>query len=140
MDITEQMRSTLNGEMKRNYGEQIFAGMLSRAKDGMPTGVVPLGYQQHGKHVTITGAAASHIRTIFAWLDRGDPVRTAWRRASAAGLRSNRNKPLAISSFQLIVRNPFYAGFIRFGGELHQGIHEPLVSVEQFWRVQEKLK
>ena len=41
------------------------------------------------------------------------------------------------SSLHGILRNPVYAGFIRFKGTLYEGKHEPLVSLELFGEVQQ---
>lgn len=56
--------------------------------------------------------------------------------------RATRKQPshvLSLSAIYTTFRNPFYAGFIRFKGELQPGNHTPMISLDTFERVQELL-
>ena len=48
-------------------------------------------------------------------------------------------KPLSLSSIYHVFSNPFYAGMIRWGGQVYPGKHEPLVTIDEFERVQSLL-
>jgi site-specific DNA recombinase len=48
-------------------------------------------------------------------------------------------KPLALSSMYKILSNPFYAGIIVWAGQRFPGKHEPVVSIDEFERVQRLL-
>ena len=48
-------------------------------------------------------------------------------------------KPLALSGVYRILHNPFYAGVIRWRGQLYRGSHEPIMTLEEFERVQERI-
>ncbi len=48
-------------------------------------------------------------------------------------------KPLSYSGMYAIFSNIFYAGLIEHNGKLYQGNHEPMVTIEEFDRVQELL-
>ena len=57
------------------------------------------------------------------------------------GYRTPRRKrmggcPLAFSTTYKMLSNPFYAGYIAWGGQLYPGKHEPVVSLAEFQRVQ----
>ncbi len=39
-----------------------------------------------------------------------------------------------------ILSNPFYIGLFKYGGELHEGKHEPIISKKLFDEAQEMLK
>lgn len=54
------------------------------------------------------------------------------------GLVSRNGKPYRIDrvSYQ-ILSNPFYYGHFRFLGEIHEGVHEPLITKKLFDQVQE---
>jgi DNA invertase Pin-like site-specific DNA recombinase len=45
-------------------------------------------------------------------------------------------RPLGYSAVSTMFRNPFYAGYVRMHGELVQGRHEAMVSIDEFRRVQ----
>ena len=53
------------------------------------------------------------------------------------GLLSKNDKVLSISNTQMILNNPFYYGMFKYGGELHQGKHEPMISKKLFDKCQE---
>lgn len=48
-------------------------------------------------------------------------------------------KPLALATIYKMLGNPFYAGVIVWGAEIYAGRHKPVVSAEEFERVQELL-
>jgi len=58
---------------------------------------------------------------------------------TAKGLVSRNGRPLGASALHAILTNPFYAGKLRYGGELLDGSHEPLVSRQVYERAQEAL-
>lgn len=45
-------------------------------------------------------------------------------------------RPLGYNAVLAMFRNPFYAGFVRERGEIANARHEPMVTVEEFQRVQ----
>ncbi len=49
-------------------------------------------------------------------------------------------KPIQRCAFYKMLRDPFYAGAVQVQGELSRGLHEPMVTVEEFMRVQELLQ
>lgn len=60
------------------------------------------------------------------------------------GLRTRKRKrtgggPLALSAVYKMFTNPFYAGIIEWEGKTYPGKHEPMVSLEEFDRVQQIL-
>jgi site-specific DNA recombinase len=53
--------------------------------------------------------------------------------------KSKGGGPLSRSALYGIFTNPFYAGLIRHNGELYQGSHEPMVSLNEYDRAQQLL-
>uniref|UniRef100_UPI00286D542B recombinase family protein n=1 Tax=Armatimonas sp. TaxID=1872638 RepID=UPI00286D542B len=49
-------------------------------------------------------------------------------------------KPLARSSFYRLLSNVFYAGLFFHSGEIHKGAHKPMVTLEEFQRIQERIR
>lgn len=59
----------------------------------------------------------------------------------AWGLKSRQQKKmggkhLSISNVHYLLTNPFYAGIVVWGGEMHTGAHEPMITRDEFERVQ----
>jgi site-specific DNA recombinase len=48
-------------------------------------------------------------------------------------------KPLAMSTVYKILTNPFYAGILVWANETYPGKHEPVITIDEFQRVQELL-
>lgn len=48
-------------------------------------------------------------------------------------------RPLSLSEFYRIFKDRFYSGYFYYGGKLYKGNHEPMITVEEFERVQEIL-
>ena len=81
------------------------------------------------------------IELISAGSSPADATRVAnedWgyltRRTSRRG-----GRPLALSTVYKILANPFYAGLIRWKGELFQGSHTPLMSLDEFEALKNRL-
>lgn len=62
-------------------------------------------------------------------------ARTQWGLTTRKAKRRG-GVPLALSSVQRMLRNPFYSGIIVWNGKQHQGAHEPVVSLNDFERLQ----
>ena len=54
------------------------------------------------------------------------------------GLRTRRGGAVSVNGLNRVLRNPFYAGIIKVGtiGPTFKGVHEPLISMSLFERVQ----
>lgn len=52
------------------------------------------------------------------------------------GLRTRRGRKLASSTLHSVLRNPFYAGLMEIKGEIKQGLHDSMVSLQEFEKVQ----
>ena len=126
-------------------GRRAAEGMRLRAKEGFLTGPAPLGYCKryiNGKSEVVLDKENSHlIQLAFELVGlKGLTLRKALLVVSNQGLLSKRGSALSYSSFQGMMTNPFYCGYIRFNGELLQGKHEPLISRELFGMVQGRLR
>mgnify|MGYP002350291982 FL=1 len=55
---------------------------------------------------------------------------------NALGKKGFSGKPLSVSGIQQVLTNPFYYGVFRWSGQLHVGIHRPMVTRTEFERVQ----
>ncbi len=49
------------------------------------------------------------------------------------------NRPLSASEIYRIFGDPFYYGYFKYNGKIHKGEHEPMITVDEFDRVQELL-
>ena len=56
------------------------------------------------------------------------------------GIKTRNDKHLIKDQISRMLTNPFYVGFFRYSGELHEGKHKPIISKQLFDNVQEVLK
>jgi len=118
-------------------------GIARKAAAGGISGKAPLGYvnRREGSRtwVELDPLTAPLIVSAFELLDEGMALRPALAKLSGMGLRTRSGEMLSVSTFQCIVGNPFYAGYVRNGKKHFHGNHTVLVTVETFWRVQGRL-
>jgi len=123
-------------------------GMQLKLDKGWKPGLAPIGYKNCKETGTII-ADPKHlkaVRGIFDLLLAGHHTPSSihhivcneWnyttpKRKSVGG------KNPAISTIYKILTNPFYAGFIRWKGQLKDGQHKPIVSKEEFEKAQQLL-
>ncbi len=131
-----------------DLSDNVKRGNRAKLEQGWLPGLAPLGYLND----RATG-------TIIKDPDRFPLVRKLWKLVASGayspsqvlkianeqwGLRTRQtrrlgNKPIVSSAFYKILHNPFYYGVIQRNGELFQGAHQPMISKEEYDKVQRLL-
>ena len=135
----------------KNLAAEVTKGLTQKiATGGTPTRA-PLGYLNVRKHteegreyrtVEIDPDRAPLIRWAFETYAAGDStVEQILAEVTARGLTTVPSpkrpaKPVSLSGFFKLLRNPYYTGQIRYNGAVHPGSHEPLIDPETWQRVQ----
>ncbi|MEM7444779.1 MAG: recombinase family protein [Pseudomonadota bacterium] len=112
-------------------------------------GFVPLGYDPNGRTLTINQVEAETVRTIFKlYLQLGN-VRLVKKEADRLGLRTKVRKKvngrpqggcrLSRGYIYKLLGNPIYAGRIRHGDQIFEGLHDAIIDAETWDAVQVKL-
>lgn len=148
-DNTFMMRSmrfmVAESELRR-IRERTRSGLHQAAVNGRYIGTAPVGYKnardaQNKPVILIDEEKAVIIRIIFREYLNGMSIEELRRMASRYGFPLTGN-----SAIQRILARPVYAGFIRVAAtknkpaHLVKGIHDAIVSAEDYWLVQEKLQ
>ena len=135
----------MSNQFIRDLMKNVRRGMNSKAQRGWWPGRPPIGYKNDREE-----------KTIVVDPDRFDMVRHMWDmmltgtysvKAIAEiaekewGLKTIKrkrsgNKPLSYSGVYDMFHNPFYKGIIRYNGEEYAGLHKPMVTEEEFDRIQ----
>ena len=135
----------MSNQFIRDLMKNVRRGMNSKAQRGWWPGRPPIGYKNDREN-----------KTIIVDPERFDMVRQMWDMMLGGtftvkaiseiaekdwGLRTIKrkrsgNKPLSYSGVYDMFHNPFYKGVIRYNGEEYAGLHKPMVSEEEFERVQ----
>lgn len=143
---SEKLMHSIKVCMAKNYvdnlSEEIRKGMQEKAMQGLYPSHAPLGYRneiKNGRKMIVPDPErAPVIRRLFeeAALGRASLSRLA-KLASDLGLTTKKGNRVLKSQLHKILRNEVYIGRIPWNGMTWDGIHEPLVSTELFFHVQE---
>lgn len=127
-------------EYHTHMGRLASRGMAQKAQTGVLPCCAPVGYRNYQKKIEIDPVLAPLVREAFERAATSRlPLRSLLAEMTAKGLVSRSGKPLKVSAFWYMLKNPFYTGFIRWHDELIAGTHKPLVSQELFEAVQDRL-
>lgn len=131
-----------------SLSENVKRGIRAKLERGWKPNKAPTGYKNEPELRTIISDADAFpvLKKLFemalsglytvAELER--VLREEW------GFRTRKSKrtgggPLSVASLYRIFSNPFYAGYIRWNGQLYPGKHEPMITWSQFERLQTTL-
>jgi site-specific DNA recombinase len=131
-------------------GADIAYKMGAKAKNGGTIGRARLGYlnardMSEGRNIGIVEVdpeRAPFMVSAFELYATGDfNLETLAEELSLRGLRtrpSGRHPagPVSTTKLAVLLRDPYYLGYVTYKGELIKGRHEPLISQELFDRVQ----
>jgi len=127
----------------RDLSVNICRGIREKVRRGIYFGKAPLGYFNEPKLRTVEPhpEVFPKLKRVLEQFATGRYSLTAIQKEMAAvGMLGNLSKkPLPLSSIGNLLRNPFYYGVFFHKGEMHQGVHIPMVSKQTFDEVQEAL-
>lgn len=134
-----------------DLGKNVRRGIRAKLETGGLPGCAPVGYTNKlDDHTVIPDGERFELikRLWHLILDGYTPeaarhtINEKWNFHTRKTKRTG-DKPLGRSTLYRTIRNPFYYGIIerKVDGTLqrHQGSHEPMITEEEFWRVQEIL-
>lgn len=133
--------------MARNYvenlSEEIRKGMNEKALQGVYPSHAPLGYlnvvgSDGRRKIIVPDPERAHlVRRLFEEYERGvASIKMLARLGWEIGLRTKNGNRVNKACIHLMLTNPVYCGQIRWKDEVYPGVHEPLVSSQQFDRCQ----
>ena len=148
-----QVELGMANQYLRDLSTNVKRGLAGKIQKGWLPGLAPIGYLNDKTN-------DKGNRTIMNDPERFLLVRRIWDQALTGnytvpqlwefamkdlGLktvprRKSGGRPISKSAMYSLLTNPFYYGMIRYPektGELHQGKHEPMISLQEFDRVQE---
>ena len=123
-----------------NLSENIKRGHRQKLKNGIWPQKAPLGYLNDKKVKTIVVDPVKSVlvrKTFEAYATGNFTFAQVQRKINDLGLKGTGDGLLSISNYQYLLKNPFYHGLIRYGGEFYEGKHEPIISKKLFDDVQE---
>ena len=110
-------------------GQRTRFGMMKRLKQGLWNGIPPYGYRLDDGKLAIEPAEARWVKQIFDWyLTKNMGVVAISRELNERGVTTRRGERWKGGRVHKLITNPLYAGSIRWGGEMAEGVHEPIID------------
>jgi hypothetical protein len=128
--------------------ENVKRGIRTRLEKGWRSGKAPLGYVNDATTRTILPDPERFelVRQMFDLMLTGtySPKRIWEIARNDWGFRTPKHKriggkPIALCAIYRILTSPFYGGLLVWEGHTYKGAHVPVVTIEEFERVQELL-
>jgi site-specific DNA recombinase len=125
--------------------ENVKRGNRTKIERGWRPNQGPLDYLNEKEMKTIVKDPVRFplVRTMFELMLTGTygPKEIALKARDEWGFLTPKKKriggkPLSLSSIYRIFGNPFYTGLIIWNGQVYQGKHDPVVTLDEFERVQ----
>ena len=146
------VEASMNAEYSRNLSRVVSRGIRSKNKNGGCTGVAPQGYLNaedpltHERIVVKDPERWHMIKKMFELYLTGnysvpeitDIANNEWGYRTVKRLKIGGN-PLMPSTVNRMLENPFYMGKVKDMDDpniLHDGNWEPIITEEQFYRIQ----
>jgi site-specific DNA recombinase len=137
----------------RNLANEVNKGLIQKAKNGGTPTKAPLGYLNVRKFdsgreirtVDIDPERAPMVVWAFKTYATGEwTVRTLLAEMTKRGLLSKPTpkrpaRPVTISVFHEMLKNPYYIGIVRYRGVDYPGKHKPIIDKQIFDEVQRLL-
>lgn len=129
-----------------NIKDRTSSVLRSRAKKGYKLGKAPIGYintrDEHRHGIIVPDPARTpHIKRCFELYATGVfAYEKLGKELAKYGFVDSKGKPYSKKRIQDILKNPVYIGKVTHGDDIFDGVHEPIISEELFYRVQLLLK
>lgn len=143
------VEASMSSQFVRDLMKNVRRGMHTKAERGWMPGVPPCGYKNNRESRTIIPDEERWVLVRQVWdvmLEGTHTVSEVARIADCElGLRTmprrvRGDKPLSVSGIYALLQNPFYAGSLVYGNKTYVGKHKPMVTTEEFERVQALIK
>ena len=123
----------------RDLSANTSRGLRHKAKLGYFPGTAPVGYlnDTRAKTIVVDRKKSKAIRAAFELYAQGNSrLEDISRFLYENGVRSFYGNQLHKDRARFILVNPFYYGHFRYGGEIYEGKHTPLINKHLFDKVQ----
>lgn len=119
---------------RETIAERMRMGHIKRAEEGyrgMGGDYDPAGYGRKDGELYLKEDEAKHIQLTYDLYEQFHSIAKAQKKLKEIGYKVWRYR-----RYNDILRNKLYCGYVSFAGEYYKGRHEPIISEEQFERVQ----
>jgi len=126
-----------------SLSENTKRGLRQKVRRGEFPSLAPMGYLNNvrTKTIVIDKKKAKTIKAAFEVYSQGNStLQDISDFLAHHGIKSRGEKRIHRDRIKFILSNPFYYGHFRYKGEVHEGVHKPIISKKLFDKVQKELK
>jgi len=126
-----------------SLSENTKRGLRQKVRRGEYPSVAPIGYinDVRNKSIVVDRKKARIIRQAFELYAKGNSrLEDVSNFLAQRGIMSRGGKRIHKTRATFILSNPFYTGLFKYGGELHEGKYEPIITKKLFDTTQEILR
>ena len=126
-----------------SLSENTKRGLRQKVRMGIFPSQAPLGYlnDSRTKTIVVEKKKSRIVRLAFEKYVKGNMrLEDVSSFLAKSGVTTRTGKRISKTKASFILSNPFYIGLFKYGGEVHEGIHEPIISKKLFDEAQEMLK
>jgi site-specific DNA recombinase len=126
-----------------SLSENTKRGLRQKVRMGIFPSQAPLGYMNDSrtKTITVDKKKSKIVRLAFERYTKGNQrLEDIANFLAKSGVTTRTGKKISKTKASFILSNPFYIGLFKYGGEIHEGKHEPIIAKKLFDSVQSMLK
>src|SRR3989344_5589420 len=126
-----------------SLSENTKRGLLQKVRMGIFPSQAPVGYlnDSRTKTIVVEKKKSRVVRLAFERYAKGNMrLEDVSNFLAKSGVTTRTGKRISKTKASFILSNPFYIGLFKYGGEIHEGKHEPIISKKLFDEAQEMLK
>ena len=134
----------------RDLSVNVTRGLRQKARQGVYPSTAPLGYlnDPYTKTIVVDRRKAPLVRAAFElYAQNGSRLEDVSnflfqhgiKTGATRGWTKGGGKPLKRDQISFLLSNSFYYGHFKYGGDMYEGTHAPIVSKELFDKVQKVL-
>ena len=148
-DNTSQGKFMLNmafGQSKYyvdSLSENTKRGLRQKVRMGIFPSQAPVGYlnDSRTKTIVVEKKKSRTLRLAFEKYVKGNMrLEDVTTFLAKNNITTRTGKRISKTKASFILSNPFYIGLFKYGGELHEGKHEPIITKKLFDEAQEMLR
>src|SRR3989344_1795088 len=126
-----------------SLSENTKRGLRQKVRMGIFPSQAPVGYlnDSRTKTIVVEKKKSRIIRLAFEKYVKGNMrLEDVSSFLAKSGVTTRTGKRISKTKASFILSNPFYIGLFKYGDEIHEGKHEPIISKKLFDEAQEMLK
>ncbi|MCA9355308.1 recombinase family protein, partial [Candidatus Kaiserbacteria bacterium] len=126
-----------------SLSENTKRGLRQKVRMGHCPSLAPVGYinDVRTKTITVDKKRSKIIKQVFQEYVKGNMrLEDVADFLAHSGVTTRTGKRISKTKASFILSNPFYIGLFKYGGELHEGKHEPIIAKKLFDEAQAVLK